>query len=353
MTTQAELRDAIEDAIVEHLAGHVPVEIAKPLRDAILALLPPAPADAAHEYQVYEDLLKERDELRASFDKVNASCIEYAEELDRLRASPAPAVDEATEALRILISQCHQLASNHFKALGATEKAARQTADGVYAIKFARKALAALGDVYDEEVSAPALPVPVKEIIQLYETAVSARQTCEGSDEEALWIAKDDAERDYYNALDYMGDESMMPTLVATLRQLHAGSWSGWQDISSAPKDGTHILLLHGVYKRAWAGHWREDSPAPGLNWVSSTYEHAYPTNAFSHWRPLPDAPTPREGMKQTANVSKYAGCAVVPRIRNAATCSMFITASENFAPNNATFGGTKRVSRNQGEGDD
>lgn len=47
--------------------------------------------------------------------------------------------------------------------------------------------------------------------------------------------------------------------------------------------------------------------------------------------------------MKQTANVSKYAVLAVVPRIRNAATCPMFIAASDNIAPHYATFGGTNR----------
>ena len=54
--------------------------------------------------------------------------------------------------------------------------------------------------------------------------------------------------------------------------------------------------------------------------------------------------------MKQTANVSKYAVRAVVPRIRNAEPTPMFITASDNFAPNNATFDGTNRDFHNQGE---
>ncbi len=47
--------------------------------------------------------------------------------------------------------------------------------------------------------------------------------------------------------------------------------------------------------------------------------------------------------MKQTANVSKYAVRAVVPRIRNAGRRAMFITDSDNIAPNNATIRRTNR----------
>ena len=54
--------------------------------------------------------------------------------------------------------------------------------------------------------------------------------------------------------------------------------------------------------------------------------------------------------MKQTANVSKYAGCAVAPRVRNAGIWPMFITASDNLAPHYATFGGTNRVFHRQKE---
>lgn len=160
-------------------------------------------------------------------------------------------------------------------------------------------------------LQAPTLPVPVKEIDALYEKATpgpweSSEAYCGDHDNTTVSIYHYPQENHTVEVLETgckCGDEAISKEnadfIVAlvnawpALRQLHAGASSGWQPISSAPKDGTHILLLHGVYKRAWTGHWREDSPAPGLNWVSSTYEHAYPTNAFSHWQPLPDAPTP------------------------------------------------------------
>ena len=47
--------------------------------------------------------------------------------------------------------------------------------------------------------------------------------------------------------------------------------------------------------------------------------------------------------MKQTANARKYAGCAVVPRIRNAGIWPVFIAASDNIEPHYTTFGGTNR----------
>ena len=47
--------------------------------------------------------------------------------------------------------------------------------------------------------------------------------------------------------------------------------------------------------------------------------------------------------MKQTDADPNEAVRAVVPRIRNAATCPMFIAASDNIAPHYATFGGTNR----------
>ena len=54
--------------------------------------------------------------------------------------------------------------------------------------------------------------------------------------------------------------------------------------------------------------------------------------------------------MKQTDATPNEAVLAVIPRIRNAEPTPMFITASDNFAPNNATFDGTNRDFHNQGE---
>ena len=69
---------------------------------------------------------------------------------------------------------------------------------------------------------------------------------------------------------------------------------TGWRDIASAPKDGSFILLIGGVYGGLpFVGRWliTEFCPA-GMPWVSCTtgsrlYEHV-PT----HWMPLPDSPS-------------------------------------------------------------
>lgn len=68
---------------------------------------------------------------------------------------------------------------------------------------------------------------------------------------------------------------------------------SEWQPISTAPKDGTVVLLRGGVYHGLpFAGQYHDSEIAPGRPWLSLTssrarmYEHV-PT----HWMPLPDPP--------------------------------------------------------------
>jgi Lar family restriction alleviation protein len=57
-----------------------------------------------------------------------------------------------------------------------------------------------------------------------------------------------------------------------------------WQDIATAPKDGTEVLAWNsGGYRML---HW-SDSSWPGPDWIN---EDGVPCHA-SHWRPLPKGP--------------------------------------------------------------
>lgn len=67
-----------------------------------------------------------------------------------------------------------------------------------------------------------------------------------------------------------------------------------WRDISSAPKDGTSVLLYSaGAYHGLpFPGQYHDSELRPGMPWVSligrksRLYEHV-PT----HWQPLPQPP--------------------------------------------------------------
>jgi hypothetical protein len=73
---------------------------------------------------------------------------------------------------------------------------------------------------------------------------------------------------------------------------------AGWRDISSAPKDGTHILLAwkwnNGTPPRVSEAFWRNDMPfsSPGVWWYFSGRMFQEPT----HWMPLPDSPSLTRG---------------------------------------------------------
>ena len=81
----------------------------------------------------------------------------------------------------------------------------------------------------------------------------------------------------------------------ATMVEDPYGRWcradEGWQDISTARKDGTAILL--------WPGglDWK-DEPIPSIGWWSPHFGwvgHSLIAGTPSHWMPLPAKPSPTE----------------------------------------------------------
>lgn len=109
------------------------------------------------------------------------------------------------------------------------------------------------------------------------------------------------------NALDAYDDitrneaEQAIRTLKPDYRALSAEpvQRDQWQPIETAPKDGTVIQAWHKVHKCPVSVLWKEDGfPYRGerLNWYERSYTTAWPERAFSHWMPLPAAPTSEAG---------------------------------------------------------
>lgn len=72
-----------------------------------------------------------------------------------------------------------------------------------------------------------------------------------------------------------------------------------WQDFDTAPKDGTVIMAWHTVHKCPMAIVWKERGfPYRGdvMNWYERSYTTAWPERCFSHWSPLPAAPSLSSG---------------------------------------------------------
>ena len=70
-----------------------------------------------------------------------------------------------------------------------------------------------------------------------------------------------------------------------------------WRDISTAPKDGTAVLIgfcYSGKFVR-YVGHWLEDLKAWARDEVTSTIFPSHMQQWFTHWRPLPAAPKETE----------------------------------------------------------
>lgn len=83
---------------------------------------------------------------------------------------------------------------------------------------------------------------------------------------------------------------------------------SEWQNIKTAPKDGTLIDLWHKEFGRASDHYWGLPSHSCGeagsycdsdwhslrAGWVDATFnEPSWGSGDFSHWMPLPKPPVP------------------------------------------------------------
>ena len=106
---------------------------------------------------------------------------------------------------------------------------------------------------------------------------------------------------------------------------LIGGPMSGWRDISSAPRDGTHILVTeahrgglghcgpinkHGFRSLAdWCDvvHWFDDPDEPGFYSTSWGGDQEHPFNYLTHWMPLPDPPSSGEPSPQSERASGQA----------------------------------------------
>ncbi len=65
-----------------------------------------------------------------------------------------------------------------------------------------------------------------------------------------------------------------------------------WRTIESAPKDGTHMLMLQdGYISEAW---WRLDVFEKEYEWGGSSWSYA-PWKQPTHWQPLPPPPAAEE----------------------------------------------------------
>lgn len=62
---------------------------------------------------------------------------------------------------------------------------------------------------------------------------------------------------------------------------------NAWRPIETAPKDGTHDILL-GCRERVGSGHYWISANGKRRRWVWEGWPRLEPT----HWMPLPKAPT-------------------------------------------------------------
>jgi hypothetical protein len=106
---------------------------------------------------------------------------------------------------------------------------------------------------------------------------------------------------------DYNGELTNAPHLAqAALDALKAQGFvvvQGWQDIASAPRDGTEVLIsgpTHPVSTAFWSDSiWASvNNPTPnqGGGWIQE--EHRSDTYVFTptHWMPLPASPMDGRG---------------------------------------------------------
>lgn len=101
----------------------------------------------------------------------------------------------------------------------------------------------------------------------------------------ALPPAGDDAVLDSY-AEENQRLSDQLEAAIATLSQERAAI--GWRDISTAPKDGTGILLTDARTKD-WTQIAAWDEPHQG--WQADDSPAIWHRAMFTHWMPLPSAP--------------------------------------------------------------
>jgi len=72
------------------------------------------------------------------------------------------------------------------------------------------------------------------------------------------------------------------------------GCKAGWQDIASAPKDGTRLLVFVGglVHIARWDADEYSGNPAPFWNYRSVVGRQRMKATQPAHWQPLPSPPS-------------------------------------------------------------
>ena len=66
-----------------------------------------------------------------------------------------------------------------------------------------------------------------------------------------------------------------------------------WQPAEIAPKDGTHILAVGGVYHGAiFEAAYAPSEFKPGEPWLVVITGHRLPEHCIHHWAPRPITPT-------------------------------------------------------------
>jgi hypothetical protein len=114
-----------------------------------------------------------------------------------------------------------------------------------------------------------------------------------------LWMAVQTAEdfetkQACQQALQYYA-LATTPEILAHIAKLETALQAdGWRDISSAPRDGTRVLLMLRGPKppemiARWAQEWTTEEGDDAFEWVNDEDDAIYGTP--THWAPLPPPP--------------------------------------------------------------